>query len=392
MGAASSDKIREAIRDEALSMGFDAVGFASAWLAASARADLGEYLARGYHGDMGWLAATAARRGDPRALWPEAKSVVMLGLNYGPDEDPLAVPAAPERGAISVYARGRDYHDTLKKRLKALARWIAARWPEQLSDGVKVFVDTAPVMEKPLAEQAGLGWQGKHTNLVSRRFGSWLFLGEIYLSLELAADPPERDHCGECQRCLDICPTRAFPAPYRLDARRCISYLTIEHKGPIPHELRPLIGNRIFGCDDCLAVCPWNKFARPTDEPAFLAREGVAGPLLAELAGLGDTEFRARFAGTSIRRTGRDRFLRNVLIAIGNITDPGPEIVAAARACLDDPAPLVRGAAVWAFGRVAGIGAAASEAAARYDGEADAAVRLEWERVAGPLQAAPALS
>ncbi len=373
--------IREAIRGQALAMGFDAVGFTAARLAAAARADLGEYLARGYHGDMGWLAQTAVRRGDPQALWPEAKSVVVLGLNYAPDDDPLAAAADAERGAISVYARGRDYHETLKKRLKALARWIGARWPDELSGGVKVFVDTAPVMEKPLAREAGLGWQGKHTNLVSREFGSWLFLGEIYLSLELAPDAPESDHCGHCRRCLDACPTNAFPAPYRLDARRCISYLTIEHKGPIPDELRPAIGNRIFGCDDCLAVCPWNKFARPTAEPEFLPRQALTAPRLVDLAGLDDAAFRARFAGTSIRRTGRDRFLRNVLIALGNVTDPGPDVVAAARRCLDDPSPLVRGAAVWAFGRVAGAERVAAEAASRYGAESDAAVRAEWQRL-----------
>ncbi len=252
------------------------------------------------------------------------------------------------------------------------------RWPGEL----KVFVDTAPVMEKPLAQEAGLGWQGKHTNLVSREFGSWLFLGEIYLSLALAPDAAESDHCGSCRRCLDCCPTDAFPAPYRLDARRCISYLTIEHKGPIPHELRPLIGNRIFGCDDCLAVCPWNKFARATKEPEFLPREGLTAPLLAELAALDDAGFRARFAGTAVKRIGRNRFLRNVLIAIGNAPQPSRELVAAARRCLDDPSPLVRGAAVWAFGRIAGAADLAAEAAARLNRETDATVRDEWQLLA----------
>jgi epoxyqueuosine reductase len=373
-----SAAIREAIRGQALAMGFDAVGFAAARLAAAARDDLEEYLARGYHGDMGWLAATAARRGDPQALWPEAKTVVVLAINYAGDDDPLAALADPAQGAISVYARGRDYHETVKSRLKALARWIAARWPGDL----KVFVDTAPVMEKPLAEQAGLGWQGKHTNLVSRDFGSWLFLGEIYLSLELAPDPPESDHCGHCQRCLDICPTSAFPEPYKLDARRCISYLTIEHKGPIPNELRPLIGNRIFGCDDCLAVCPWNKFARRTAEPAFLPRDGLSAPRLAELAALDDGAFRTRFAGTAVKRIGRNRFLRNVLIAIGNAPAPGADLVAAARGCLDDPSPLVRGAAVWAFARIAGRGEFAAEAARRRTGEPDPTVAAEWRAAA----------
>src|SRR5580704_12931273 len=252
-----ADPIREAIRDRALASGFDAVGFAEAYLGADARAGLGEFIARGYHGDMGWLAGTAARRSDPQTLWPEARTVIVLGVNYGPEDDPLALTERRDRGVVSVYARGRDYHDTLKRRLKALAHWIEERWPGAL----KLFVDTAPVMEKPLAERAGLGWQGKHTNLVSRQFGSWLFLGETYLSLELEPDAAERDHCGSCHRCLDVCPTAAFPAPHRLDARRCISYLTIEHKGMIPVELRPLIGNRIYGYDDCLAVCPWNKFA-----------------------------------------------------------------------------------------------------------------------------------
>ena len=341
-------EIREAIRAEALAIGFDAIGFAPAHLGEEARADLREYLDRGYHGDMGWLAEHEARRGDPRTLWPEAKTVVVLGINYGPEDDPLAGVDDPERGVISVYARDRDYHDTIKKRLKALARRIVARWPGDL----KVFVDTAPVMEKPLATQAGIGWQGKHTNLVSRDFGSWLFLGEIYLSLALPPDRPETDHCGACRRCLDACPTDAFPAPYRLDSRRCISYLTIEHKGPIPRELRPLIGNRIYGCDDCLAVCPWNKFARATTEPDFLPRSELTGPRLAELARLDDAAFRALFAGTAVKRVGRDRFLRNVLVAIGNAPEPVPELIAAARACLNDGSALVRATALWACARL----------------------------------------
>ena len=385
-----SAEIREAIRGQALALGFDAVGFSEAHLAERARADLREYLARGYHGDMGWLADTAARRGDPQTLWHEARTVVVLGLNYGGD-DPLAALADPGRGAISVYARGRDYHDTVKKRLKTLARWIAARWPGELPGGLKVFVDTAPVMEKPLAQQAGLGWQGKHTNLVSRDFGSWLFLGEIYLSLSLAPDAPDEDHCGTCRACLDSCPTEAFPAPYRLDARRCISYLTIEHKGPIPHEFRPAIGNRIFGCDDCLAACPWNKFARNAAEPDFRPREALTAPLLAELARLDDAGFRARFAGTAVKRIGRDRFLRNVLIAIGNAPEPGAELVAAARRCLGDRSALVRGAAVWAFGRIAGAGDLAAEATARRDLETDAVVRTEW-RLSTPVEIAMAMA
>src|SRR5580704_15860515 len=372
-----SGAIREAIRAEALARGFDAVGFAEAQLAESARAGLAEFLARGYHGEMDWLAAHAERRGDPRTLWHEARTVVVLGLNYGAE---ASNDADGESGIVSIYARGRDYHDTVKKRLKALARWIAERWPGEL----KVFVDTAPVMEKPLAQQAGVGWQGKHTNLVSRGFGSWLFLGEIYLSLALEPDAPEEDHCGACRRCLDACPTDAFPPPYKLDARRCISYLTIEHKGPIPHELRPAIGNRIFGCDDCLAVCPWNKFARAGHETAFLPRAGSTAPRLAELAALDDAGFRARFAGTSIKRTGRDRFLRNVLIAIGNAPTARPELVEAARRCLDDPVPLVRGAAVWAFGRISGRAEVATEATARRPAETDPDVRAEWQRLLEP--------
>jgi epoxyqueuosine reductase len=367
--------IREAIRDKALASGFDAVGFAEARLDAAARAGLTEFLARGYHGDMGWLAGTAAHRGDPRALWPEAKSVVVLGVNYAPADDPAAA-LTRDRGVVSVYARGRDYHDTLKRRLKTLAHWIASQWPGAL----KLFVDTAPVMEKPLAQRAGLGWQGKHTNLVSRDFGSWLFLGEIFLSLALEPDMPERDHCGACRRCLDACPTAAFPAPYRLDARRCISYLTIEHKGVIPVELRPLIGNRIFGCDDCLAVCPWNKFARAACDPDFRPREALTGPRLAALAALDDAAFRRLFAGSPMRRTGHRRFLRNVLIAIGN-AEPGDRLlVEAARRHLDDMSPLVRAAAVWAFARLAPADLFAAERSRRLAAETEPLVAEEWRR------------
>ena len=372
-----TDPIREAIRDRALSSGFDAVGFAEARLGTEACAGLQEFIARGYHGDMGWLAGTAARRGDPQVLWPEARTVVVLGINYAPQEDPLAVGDARDRGAVSVYARGRDYHDTLKRRLSALAHWIEERWP----GGLKLFVDTAPVMEKPLAERAGLGWQGKHTNLVSRDFGSWLFLGEIYLSLALEPDSPEADHCGSCRRCLDACPTAAFTAPHRLDARRCISYLTIEHKGMIPLELRPLIGNRIYGCDDCLAVCPWNKFAHVAREPDFLSREELTAPRLAALAELDDAAFRRLFAGTAIKRTGRDRFVRNVLIAIGNADSKDPELAAAAQRRLDDAAPLVRAAAAWAFLRLAPPARCAAERARRLPREDDPLVREEWERL-----------
>jgi len=366
-----SAEIKAAIRDEALRLGFDAVGFAAPAQTPEARAHLREYLARGYHGDMGWLAAGAEERAAPKALWPEAASVIVLGLSYAPAEAPLVVLEERDRGAVSVYAQGRDYHDVVKSRLKALARWIAARWPQAL----KVFVDTAPVMEKPLAQAAGLGWQGKHTNLVSRGFGSWLFLGEIYLSLPLGPDAAESDHCGSCRRCLDICPTAAFPAPYRLDARRCISYLTIEHQGHIPVELRAPIGNRIYGCDDCLAVCPWNKFAQATKEPAFRPREGA--PALAELAALDDAAFRARFSGSPVKRIGRDRFLRNVLIAIGNSGERA--LLTTVMPLLDDASPLVRAMAVWAARQLGEESAIAAARVQHVPRESDAAVRAEWE-------------
>ncbi len=295
---------------------------------------------------MGWMADRAERRAGPTALWPEAKSVIALGVSYAPGDDPLALAGRKERGIISVYARNGDYHDVVKKRLKRLGRWIG----ESFGCAIKVFVDTAPVMEKPLAERAGIGWQGKHTNLVSRVHGSWLFLAEIYTTLEIPPDAAEEDHCGSCRACLDVCPTDAFPAPYRLDARRCISYLTIEHKGPIPEALRPLIGNRIYGCDDCLAVCPWNKFARATAEPAFLPRAELTAPRLADLARLDDAAFRALFAGTAIKRTGRNRFVRNVLIALGNSGDPAQ--LPAAEALCNDPDPVVSDAALWAVARL----------------------------------------
>jgi epoxyqueuosine reductase len=295
---------------------------------------------------MDWLAATAGRRGSPLSLWPDVRSVIMLGLNYGPDEDPLAILARRSKAAISVYARGDDYHELIKKKLKEIARWLMA----QAGGDVKVFVDTAAVMEKPLAASAGLGWQGKHTNLVSRQYGSWLFLGAIFTTLELPADAAAEDSCGSCRACLDICPTAAFPEPYRLDARRCISYLTIEHKGPIPRELRALMGNRIYGCDDCLAVCPWNKFAQTGREAKLAARDNLRAPDLTQLSRLDDAQFRALFTKSPVKRTGRDRFLRNVLIAIGNSGDAA--LAAEAEQLLDDPSPLVRGAAVWALSRL----------------------------------------
>ena len=335
---------------KARALGFDACRIAPADAPTQAGERLAAWLAEGAHGDMTWMAETVERRTDPRGLMGRAKSVVMLGLNYGPDGDPLAALKLPGAGAISVYARHRDYHDVLKGKLKQLAAFlVAAARPEQAD--VKVFVDTAPLMEKPLAALAGLGWQGKHTNLVSREFGSWLFLGAILTDLDLPPDPPETDHCGQCRACLDACPTRAFPAPYRLDARRCISYLTIEHKGPIPHELRSAIGNRIYGCDDCLAVCPWNKFASVGREAKLAARADLDAPPLAELARLDDTSFRALFAGGPIKRVGRERFVRNVMIAIGNSNDR--DLAAAAVDRLDDEAPLVRGGAIWALARLA---------------------------------------
>ncbi len=295
---------------------------------------------------MGWMETTLDRRRDPRTLWPEVRSVIVLGTNYGPVRDPIDDLAAADRANISVYARHRDYHDVLKKRLKRVARWMVERWGCE----VKVFVDTAPVLEKPLAARAGLGWQGKHTNLVSREFGSWTFLGEIFTTLDLPPNAPGQDRCGSCRRCLDICPTNAFPAAYTLDATRCLSYLTIEHKGPIPEEFREAMGNRIYGCDDCLAVCPWNKFATPTDEVAFLAREDLDLPRLSDLLSLDDAGFRSRFSGSPIKRIGRDRFIRNVLIAVGNARNPS--LSGPVAGLLDDPSPVVADAAAWALARL----------------------------------------
>ena len=353
-------------------MGFDAIGFAPAELSDANRQNFTEYLRRGYHGDMGWLAGKVDRRGDPQVLWPDARSVVALGISYAPADNPLANLSRPETGNISIYARGRDYHEVLKKRLRAFGRWIG----EEYSCGIKIFVDTAPVMEKPLAHQAGLGWQGKHTNLVSREHGSWLFLGEVYTTLNLVADDPLDDHCGSCQRCLDVCPTNAFPAPYQLDARRCISYLTIEHAGPIDRALRPLMGNRIYGCDDCLAVCPWNKFAQTGADPELEPRAELTAPRLTELARLDDGEFRRLFSKTAIKRSGRDRFVRNVLIALGNTG--GESAVPVVESLLDDSAPVVRGAAVWALSRLVPNQDFVRQRVARLPGEADPSVCAEW--------------
>jgi epoxyqueuosine reductase len=332
------------------------------------------WLEEGHHGSMAWMTPAPERRADPRALWPEVRSIVVVGMNYGPDFDPLASLGLPDRGTISVYARSRDYHDVLKGKLKELAGFLAARSEAE----VKVFVDTAPVMEKPLAAAAGLGWQGKHTVLVSREFGNWLFLGSVFTTAELPPDEAEAERCGSCRRCLDVCPTDAFPAPFRLDSRRCISYLTIEHKGHIAPELRPQIGNRIFGCDDCLAVCPWNKFAQTGREARLSQREDLAAPALAELARLDDAAFRSRFAGTPVKRTGRDRFIRNVLIAIGN--SGRAELAQEAVRLLDDASSLVRAMAVWAAARLLPRERVKALFDWRGPLETDPDVSAEWER------------
>ena len=337
---------KDAIRNRALALGFDAVGFAPAALGPEARARLGAFIAAGQHGDMGWLAERADQRAHPQALWAEARSVIALGVSYAPAEDPLATLDQPASGNISVYARNRDYHDVVKGMLKHLAQFVAGSGP-----AVKVFVDTAPVMEKPLAAAAGLGWQGKHTNLVSRAHGSWLFLGEVYTTLDLPPDEPHADRCGTCARCMAACPTAAFPAPYRLDATRCISYLTIEHRGAIPEALRPAMGNRIYGCDDCLAVCPWNRFARTTPHAKLRAREDLTAPALAALAALDDASFRSLFSGSPVKRIGRDRFARNVAIAIGN--SGAPALRGAAAHLAADGDAVVAEAGAWAVARLA---------------------------------------
>ena len=339
--------LKKLISDKAAALGFAATGFTRASLPPERLAYLQDFLAAGRHGSMGWMAARVDQRAQPQTLWPEALSVISLGFSYAPEDDALANLSRPEIGNISVYARNRDYHDVIKGKLKHLAQFIAAR-----GAGVKVFVDTAPVMEKPLAQQAGLGWQGKHTNLVSRAHGSWLFLGEIYTTLDIAPDSPGRDLCGSCTACQDACPTAAFPAPYQLDARRCISYLTIEYYGPIPEEFRTAIGNRIYGCDDCLAVCPWNKFAQAGQELKLVAREDLTAPHLAALALLDDAGFRAKFTGSPIKRIGRNRFLRNVAIAIGNSGETG--LLPMAKHLAADEDPVVAEAGMWATGKLRG--------------------------------------
>lgn len=372
-------------RDLAKAEGFDAVGFVRPEAVPEAAARLREFLSAGRHGDMAWMETHETRRGSPLNLWPEVKTVIMLGMNYGPETDPLKALEAREKGVISVYARGRDYHDVIKRKLKKLARILL----DKTGGEVKVFVDTAPVMEKPLAQAAGLGWQGKHTNLVSRSFGSWLFLGSIFTTSDLPKDAPETDHCGSCSACMDVCPTDAFPAPYKLDARRCISYLTIEARTQIPPAFRPQMGNRIYGCDDCLAVCPWNKYAAAGREAKLQARDELNAPDLLSLVELDDAGFRSLFRASPVKRTGRDRFVRNVLVAIGNAGADEkrplsgrrrPAHLEAVEKRLLDLSPLVRGMAVWALGRFLPAGEMKSRAASALSGpEADADVREEWE-------------
>ena len=362
------------IRDRALSLGFDAIGFAGPEDVDQAGRKLSEFVALGRHGEMKWMAKKIDRRKDPKKLWPAVRGVIVVAANYGPETDPLDDLSRRSIGTISVYARNRDYHKILKGRLKQLGNWMSS----SLGGKIKVFVDTAPVMEKPLAEAAGLGWQGKHTNLVSQEYGSWLFLGVIFTTFEVSSEETIGDRCGSCQRCLDICPTHAFPAPYQLDARRCISYLTIEHKGQIAREFRSAMGNRIFGCDDCLAVCPWNKFARATREMKLSAREDLLAPDLSMLARLDDQAFRTLFAGSPIKRLGRNRFVRNVLVAIGNSANPALAKAAAAR--LEDSSPLVRGMAVWAWQQLAKPEEIAGRRKQHLCQESDSAVRAEWGR------------
>ncbi|KAA5803788.1 tRNA epoxyqueuosine(34) reductase QueG [Alkalicaulis satelles] len=374
---AAAESLASRARALALEAGFSTARIARADAPWAAGAHLRDFVAAGRHGAMGWMEETLERRVHPTAMWPQAKSALVVGLDYGPEHDPLEALQRTREPVISVYAQNRDYHDLMKKRLKALARAFHA----ETGAGVKVFVDTAPLMEKPLAHRSGLGWQGKHTNLVSREFGSWLFLGVMLTEADLAPDAPETDHCGSCRACLDICPTNAFPAPYQLDARLCISYLTIEHKGPVARHLRPLMGNRIYGCDDCLAVCPWNKFARVSAEMAFQPRESLTGLTLAGLCELDDAGFRALFTASPVKRIGRERFVRNVLYALGN--SGAGDLADAAAARLDDESALVRGAAVWALSRL-DPGRFEAERAARQGAEGDPDVREEWALSSAP--------
>ena len=362
----SMPELREAVRAMGAAHGFDAVRFAAAESPPHAKDNLAAFLSEHRHGTMAWMARNAERRGDPKALWPEAQSIVVVGANYGP-------PEAESFGGISVYARGDDYHEVMKAKLRRFASEIAARFGGE----VKLFVDTAPVMEKPIAQAAGLGWQGKHTNLVSREFGSWLFIGSIFTTLRIAPDEAEADHCGQCRKCLDACPTAAFTAPYEIDARRCISYLTIEHKGHIAEEFRAAMGGRIYGCDDCLAVCPWNKFAREAGEAKFHARAELMNATLSDLAGLDDAAFRALFRGSPIKRIGRDRFVRNVLIAIGNSNDA--RLADEAKRLLRDASPLVRAMAVWALRRLVPAEEFAVLARRYANEETEDDVQAEWD-------------
>ncbi|WP_242219620.1 tRNA epoxyqueuosine(34) reductase QueG [Shinella zoogloeoides] len=366
-------RLTDFLKAEAADKGFDLCRITGPDSIPEAPARLADFLAAGYHGTMDWMAETEARRADPRVLWSDVRSIVVFAMNYGPEHDPRAVHAMPDRAAISVYAQNRDYHDIMKGRLKEVATRFAARGGAD----VKVFVDTAPVMEKPLAAAAGLGWQGRHTNLVSRTHGSWLFLGSLFTTADLIRDEPERDHCGSCRACLEACPTDAFPAPYKIDARRCISYLTIEHKGPIDPDLREKIGNRIYGCDDCLAACPWNKFAAAASEMKLVAREELKAPAIADLLTLDDPGFRTHFSGSPVKRIGRDRFVRNALIAAGNSGDRG--LVETCIRLANDAAPVVRGMAAWALSRLMTASEFRQFAAGRAD-DADEDVRAEYER------------
>jgi epoxyqueuosine reductase len=389
-GAAADASIREVggrlrrfLDAEARRLGFSAIGVADPEAIPQAAGDLAGFLAAGHHGSMEWMATTAQRRGAPKALWPEVRSVVVSAFDYGPGRDPLAGRGDPTRGEISVHALNRDYHELVKGRLKELGGRLLAEARRQGTAGdLKVFVDTAPVMEKPLAVAAGLAWQGKNTLAVSRRIGGWFFLGVIYTTLPLPPDTPATSHCGSCRRCLDVCPTGALPAPHRIDARRCLAYLTIENPGPIPEEFRVAMGDRIYGCDDCLAVCPWNRFAATTREAKLIARPELVRPSLADLAGLDDAEFRSLFAGSPVKRIGRDRFLRNVMIAIGNARSPA--LLAAVEPRLADASALVRGAAAWAAGRLADPERFAGLAARHAAAESDPVVLAEWRAAAPP--------
>lgn len=376
MAAAASGQnnaLRQWLAAEARDNGFDTMAIASADAVPDAAQNLAAYVEEGYHGTMQWMAETAERRSSPKSLWPDAETVIVFAMNYGPDRNPLDILSKKNRGAISVYAQNRDYHDLMKGRLKTIGSRLAAR----AAADVKIFVDTAPVMEKPLAQASGIGWQGKHTNLVSREHGSWLFLGSIFTTAVIKPDEVEVDNCGTCRACLDICPTDAFPAPYQLDARRCISYLTIEHKGPIPREFRRPIGNRIYGCDDCLAVCPWNKFAAAAEEAKLMARDELREPSLKMLLGLNDAEFRKLFSGSPVKRIGRDRFIRNCLIAAGNSADL--ELVEVCVQLLADPSPIVRGAAVWALAQLTDQQSFSATLDREIGGETDETVLQEWE-------------